>query len=232
MSDPDVRAKIPHLTGRHLQMYEAVLRQPAQPNLPWDELRALLEALADDFQDRGGSLVVIRHGKTLILPSPNGKAEATLHDVNRVRHFLERSGANASGSPAGDGAHFLVVIDHEAAKVYRTKLRGSVPETVVPYDPHGYGRHLHYAGDDGKRRPERKSYYEAVAHTLAGADEVLLFGSGTGGSSAMERLLADLERFHPELARRVIGAVVIDGHHTTEDQLLAKAREFYPAQPQ
>ncbi len=38
----------------------------------------------------------------------------------------------------------------------------------------GYGRHLHSAHEwtDGKRPPERKSFYEAVAKTLRGAEEV------------------------------------------------------------
>jgi len=125
--------------------------------------------------------------------------------------------------------HLLVVIDHQEAKVYRTELRGAVPERIVPFDPHGYGRHLHSALEwtDGKRQPERKSFYEAIAKTLKGADQVLLFGSGTGRSSAMEMLLADLEAHHPDVAERVIGSVVVDAHHTTEDQLLAKARKFY-----
>ena len=35
-----------------------------------------------------------------------------------------------------------------------------------------------------------------------------------------------LERFHPDLARRVIRSVVVDSHHTTENQLLELAREF------
>jgi hypothetical protein len=32
---------------------------------------------------------------------------------------------------------------------------------------------------------------------------------------------------HPELAKRIIGSVVVDEHHLTVDQLLEKAREFY-----
>jgi len=56
---------------------------------------------------------------------------------------------------------------------------------------------------------------------------VLLFGSGTGRSSAMEMLLADLKAHHADVAEKVIGSVVVDAHHTTENQLLARAREFY-----
>ncbi len=125
--------------------------------------------------------------------------------------------------------HILVVLDHQEARVYRTEVHGSIPQRIVPYDPHGYGRHLHSAHEwtDGKRQPERKSYYEAVAKTLQGAGQVLMFGSGTGKSSAMEQLLADLKDHHHDLAAKVIGSVVVDAHHTTENQLLAKAREFY-----
>ena len=125
--------------------------------------------------------------------------------------------------------HLLVVIDHQEARVYRTEDSGAVSERITPYDPHGYGRHLHSAHEwtDGKRQPERKSFYEAVAKTLQGAGQVLLFGSGTGRSSAMDMLLADLKAHHPDVAGRVVGSVVVDAHHTTEGELLAQARAFY-----
>jgi hypothetical protein len=131
-----------------------------------------------------------------------------------------------------DGMHLLVVIDHRQARVYRTELRGSVPERITPYDPNGLlARHLHevekYA--TGKRRAERKSYYEAVAGALHGAAAILIFGAATGASSAMAQLVADLRRFHPDLAARVVGTVTVDEHHLTDDQLLAKARAFYAA---
>jgi hypothetical protein len=127
------------------------------------------------------------------------------------------------------GLHLLVVIDHHEARVYHTEVHGAVPERIAPYDPHGYGRHLHSAHEwtDGKRPAERKSFYEAVAKTLQGAEQVLLFGSGTGRSNAMEQLLSDLKDHHPDVAEKVIGSVVVDVHHTTENQLLARAREFY-----
>ena len=128
-----------------------------------------------------------------------------------------------------DAPHLLVVIDHHEARVYRTEVRGAVPERIVPYDPHGFGRHMHSAHEwtDGKSQPERKTFYEAVAKTLRGAGQVLVFGSGTGKSSAMEQLLSDLREHHHDVADKVVGSVVVDAHHTTENQLLAKAREFY-----
>ena len=56
---------------------------------------------------------------------------------------------------------------------------------------------------------------------------MVLFGSGTGKSSAMDQLLAGLTDHHPDVAKAVVGSVVVDAHHTTENQLLAKARELY-----
>jgi hypothetical protein len=125
--------------------------------------------------------------------------------------------------------HLLVVIDHRQARVYKTEVHGSVPQRITPYDPDGFGRHLHYVQDDsnGQRKPELKSFYEAIAKTLKGAEQVLLFGSGTGASSAMEELLAELKHHHGDVAKCIVGSVVLDETHLSEDQLLAKARDFY-----
>ena len=72
-------------------------------------------------------------------------------------------------------------------------------------------------------QPERKSFYEAIAATLRGADQILIFGSGTGESSAMDQLVADLKHNHQDVAKHIVGSIVIDAHHTTEAQLLAQA---------
>jgi len=131
--------------------------------------------------------------------------------------------------PQTAATQLLVVLDHHEAKIYRTETNGAVPIRLEPYDPHGHGRHLHSAHEwtDGKGQPERKSFYEAIAKTLRGAEQILVFGSGTGKSSAMEQLLSDLKEHHLDVAKKVIASVHVDAHHTTESQLLAKAREFY-----
>jgi hypothetical protein len=129
------------------------------------------------------------------------------------------------------GEHFLVVIDHRQARIYKSEIHGAAPQRIVPHDPHGYGRALHYNQDDsnGQRKPELKSFYEAVAKTLRGADQILIFGAGTGASSAMSQLVLDLQHNHHDLAERVVGTLTIDEHHLSENQLLARAREFYAA---
>ena len=135
----------------------------------------------------------------------------------------------ATHDPSDAAPALMVVIDLHEAKVYRTDARDADPEWIVPYDPHGHGRYPHSAHEwtDGKRPAERKSYYEAVAKTLTGAGRIVLFGGGTGRSSAMDQLMADLTDHHPQVAAKVIASVVVDTHHTTEAQLLARARELF-----
>jgi hypothetical protein len=70
---------------------------------------------------------------------------------------------------AADDKHLLVVIDHREARVYKTELHGVVPMRIEPYDPGGGSRrHLHQVegAATGRRKAERKSYYEAVAASL------------------------------------------------------------------
>ncbi len=76
---------------------------------------------------------------------------------------------------------------------------------------------------------DRPAFYEAVAQTLRSAEKILIFGSSTGSSSAMDHLLVDLKDHHPDLAQKVIGTVIVNEQHMTEDQLLAQARSFYAA---
>jgi len=217
------------LSRSHQRTYDAIFRHPAARNLGWRDVRSMLGALAEAVEEEpNGNLKVTRNGQTLVLHTSLDKNVAEIEELMEIRHFLERSSAVAAEA-AAEGVHLLVVIDHRQARVYRTQMHGSLPQRVTPYDPGGFGRHLHYVQDDstGKRKPERKSFYNAVAKLLEDAEEVLLFGSGTGTSSAMEHLLAELKLHHGDVAERIVGSIVLDETHLTEDQLLARAREFY-----
>ena len=219
------------LTGAHLTTYNAVLQHPVTRKLEWRNVWSMLTALADVVQNHGQTLKVTRNARTLVLQRPYRKGLDDVQELMKIRQFLESSGAVLPPPPA-EGVHLLVVIDHRMARIYTADLHGSVPQRIVPYESNGSGRHLHYVQDDsnGQRKPERKSFYEQVAKTLQNAQQILLFGSGTGASSAMEQLHAELKHHHAQIAKRVVGAIVVNEQHLTESQLLAKAREFYANQ--
>jgi hypothetical protein len=187
----------PHWNALHQHTYEAIFRNPAAHDLEWHDVRSLLTGLANVAEGHNGSLEVTRNGQLLILHAPKHKEFATAEELLAIRRLLEQSGEAAIPPPAALGADLLVVIDH------------------------------HIEETDGKRRPEQKSFYEAVASTLRGANRILIFGSGTGESSAMGQLLADLKHNHIDVAKHIVGSIVIDGHHLTEGQLLAQAREVF-----
>lgn len=220
------------LSGPHRTTYNALFQHPVPHNLHWPDVRSLLDALAESVEENQGKLKIKRNGQMLVLQRPRGKDVADMRELTQIRHFLERSESPVP-KPVADGIHLLIVIDHREARVYRSELHGSVPQRIVPYDPHGFGRNLHYVQDDsnGQRKPERKSFYEAVARTMEAAEKVLIFGSGTGASSAMDQLVAELKEHHHELARRIVATVVVDERHLAENQLLAMARKFYSTTP-
>lgn len=216
------------LLGSHRSTYDAIFQHPIARNLQWRDVRSLLSSVASVLEEPNGNLKYSRNGQTLTVHPPRRKDFDDVEELMRIRHFLDRSGAGSQEAVA-EGVHLLVVIDHREARVYAADIHGSVPQRLRPYNPHGGGRHLHYVEDDsnGQRKPEPKSFYDAVAETLRGAEKVLVFGSGTGAGSAMDHLLAELRQHHPDIAKRMIGSVVVDETHLSENQLLAKAREFY-----
>ncbi|HEY8747145.1 MAG TPA: hypothetical protein VIM11_04175 [Tepidisphaeraceae bacterium] len=216
--------------GTHQSTYDAIFRHPIARNLQWRDVRSMLGALAEVAEEDGGKVKFVRNGVTLAFHRPRGKDLSDAQEVMQIRHFLERSGP-APKAALAEGVHLLVVINHREARIFRTELHGAVPQRITPFDPYGTGRYLHQVeeGANGQRKPEPASYYEAIAKTLAGAQKILLLGSSTGSSSAMEHLVAELKAHHPELAARVAGTVVVNEQHMSDDQLLAEARAFYAA---
>jgi len=223
----------PQLTKSHQSTYDAIFRHPIAHNLQWRDVRSMLGELGAVVDQENGHFKTTCGGESLILHPASDKILPDIDVVMSIRHFLKRVGMDHPEAPQ-TGIHLLVVIDHREARIYRTEMHGEVPQSIMPYDPHGFDRALHYNQDDsnGQRKPERKSFYEAVAKTLQGAEKILIFGAGTGASSAMEQLLLDLQHHHHELAERIVGSLTVDENHLTEDQLLAKAREAFSGKQQ
>jgi hypothetical protein len=216
-----------HLNSSHQATYNAVFQHPVARNLYWRDLRSLLNALAVVKEGESGMLKITRNGHNLIVQRPR-KNIAQVQELMDIRRFLEESAA-VQVEPMAKPIQLLVVIDHREARIYKTELHGSVPHRITPYDPHGTGRHLHRVENDsnGQRKPEIKSFYEAVAKTLRDTGDILMFGHGTGASSAMNQLLAALEHDHIDIHQRIVGTIVLDDQHLSDNQILARAREFY-----
>ena len=228
MATTEIPQSLSHLTKSHRNTYEAIFRNPLAHNLEWHDVVSLLKAIANVVEEHNGVYRVTRNGQILSLHIPKHK-DTPSEMVKEIRHFLELSQEASPPTQVASGVLMLVVIDHHDAKVFRSEMHGSVPQEIVPYDPHGFRRHLVSNNEhtDGKIAPERKSFYEAIAATLRDADKILVFGHGTGQSSAMEQLFIDLKHNHTDVAGKIVGQVVLDWNHLSDDQLLAKARQFF-----
>ena len=216
------------LTGSHLRAYQAIFQHPVSHNLAWHDVHALLHQLAEVDEEPNGNLKVTRNGHILILPPSRTKDVAETEELMTLRHFLEQS-ETAAPDPKVTETQWLVVIDHHEARIFRSAAPGAIPQLVRPHVPEDYFRHAHNSMgfSRGQEKPDPDSFFEPVAAMLNGAGKILIFGTGTGMSSEMDQFVAWLNLHHPIVAKRIIGSLVIDEHHLTEGQLLAKARELF-----
>ncbi|MFA6043840.1 MAG: hypothetical protein WC718_02545 [Phycisphaerales bacterium] len=213
-----------HLSKSHQHTLDAILHHPTSHNLQWHDVRTLLGELATANAEANGNTTYTREGKRLVIHAERSK-DVDSDAVRELRTFLTDP-SDALTTPAVSSLNLLVVIDHREARVYRSEMKGTTPERVVPHDPDNNGRYLHSVTDDsnGQRRPELRSFYDAVAASLKGADHILIFGGGTGAASAMEHLVEHLKEHNKDLAAKIAGTRAVDTHHLSDNQLLAFAR--------
>jgi hypothetical protein len=218
------------LTGSHLRTFNTIFQHPVSHNLEWRAVRALMGRIGEVTEEPNGNLKVMRNGRTLVLHPHRTKDVAETEELMVLRHFIEESDGAPAGA-AGDEAHWLLVIDHHEALIFRSEMKDDVPEQILPHEPGDYFRHAHNSKDfsRGREKPDPNSFFEPVARALQAAGRILIFGTGTGTSSEMEQFAGWLKQHHPDVARRIIGTLVVDEHHLSRSQLLAKAQEFYAA---
>jgi hypothetical protein len=216
------------LNGSQLRTYERIFQHPISHNLGWHDVLGMFRQLGTVETEPNGNMKVTRNGQTMVLKPSKSKDVTESDEVMALRHFLERSEV-ATAQSEGTADHWLVVINHHQARLFRTEMSGSQPKQILPHEPSEFFRHAHNSRDfsRGKEKPDPNTFFEPVAKELVAGGPILIFGSGTGESSEMEQLAGWLKEHHPEISRRVLGTVVIDESHLNDGQLLNKAREFY-----
>ena len=219
---------ISRLSGAHLRTYKTIFQHPIAHSLGWHDVHALFRQLGEVEEEANGNLKVTRNGNVMFLQPPRTKDVAETDELMSLRHFLERSDMTPRATNDNE-THWLLVIDHHEARIFRSEMSGAVPERILPHQPENDFRHAPNSKEfsRGQEKPGPKTFFAPVAKALQAARQILIFGSGTGKSSEMEKFITWLKVHHAELAKRIIGSLVVDKHHLTEGQLLARAREFY-----
>ena len=183
-------------------------------------------------------IVALRHflAGAGLTPDDACAAAATL-----PQRTLETPHAAAANVPESlcDGRHLLIFVDNHEARLYRTQAPGApAVEIMHPFDPTGIRRHLHLKrGVKHQSTPVvRGDYVTADPRFLKNViarlretevQDILLAGHGTGKSCAIEALQNALRQHAPELASRVVGRLHLSEGHVTQNELLAKARDFF-----
>jgi len=218
---------IASLNGSHLRTYQTIFQHPASHNLGWHDVHALFALIAQVEPQANGNLKVMRNGQTLVLHPPRTKDVAETEDLMALRRFLKLS-EEAPTTPGGE-PHWLLLIEHRQARLFRTEMAGVVEETILPREPSEHVRHEKNSENvsSGAEKSDPNISFTPVAKALGEIGPILVFGSGTGKSSETDRFAAWLTSHHPKTAARIIGSVVVDGDYQTDGQLLAMAREFY-----
>jgi hypothetical protein len=219
-----------HSTGAGRETYDAVFEYPNRLDLDRGDVQSMLRIFADVAHGRDGRVMFTRNGQTLVLCDGRGGQTHDAKELMEIRHFLQRAGAMTIGAVAS-GAHFMVVFDDYGARVYDVLLRGTVPAGLRSYDPHGFAGHLRCAAENPTARrcePDCESFYEALAKTLRGAEQIIIaIGTAPGARAAVNNLLAELRLRHRQLGERVLGTFSVDSPNPSDLQLLQGARDFY-----
>ena len=97
------------------------------------------------------------------------------------------------------------------------------PERNVRHDHVREALHHHGHGTD----QDSPVFYDSVADAEATASEIILVGPGTGKADVMSNLARYRESTHPDVARKLIGAVDADLEALSKNQVLALVRDWW-----
>ena len=123
-----------------------------------------------------------------------------------------------------------VAITRDEARVWLTGVEsGAKPERIeAPSDEmrhHHVREAQHHHGHDTDH--DSAVFYDAVARAIAAAGEIVLIGHGKGKADTMLRFTQFLERKHPDVAMKVVGAIDADVEALTPNQILSLIREWF-----
>mmetsp|Transcript_10230 Transcript_10230/g.18427 ORF Transcript_10230/g.18427 Transcript_10230/m.18427 type:complete len:212 (-) Transcript_10230:805-1440(-) len=156
------------------------------------------------------------------------------HDPNYVAYGQQKS-KEPENPKLTDGLHLLIQLDRHGAHVYETLLHGKHAKELKPHGQHfKFTHHSHNKRIDIHQHSTSvipKDFLNSLEDTLKHAEAVILIGHGSGKASVVDALVHDLKERHPALLPKIVAKFSIDDKHSTPNELLKLAREFYAGQP-
>ena len=112
---------------------------------------------------------------------------------------------------------FVIWMDSEKAQIFSLNPEG-IEKTHL--EKHAMDHHTHKKKDNHSD-PNTDHFFKDLSTKIATAEKVLLLGPGLGKN----HFRSYLEKHSPGLAKKIIGVESVD--HPTENQIMAKSREFF-----
>ncbi len=123
--------------------------------------------------------------------------------------------------------HIILVLDYHEAKVFKSDLKGTHPDTIKTIDPEGHLKHMHSKPDnDGKYSHAHNQWFAEITKKLEGATSILVLHHGKGHSNVLTYFLKYLAKHNHHVLEKIDGSVYQEDH-VTDPQILAAARTFY-----
>jgi hypothetical protein len=215
----------PALSGSDLRTYEKLFQHPLSHNLEWHDVQTMLGRLGQIHVEPNGHISFARNGHALVLHRPHTKDITDMHELMEIRHFLERS--ETEMPPVMANGHVTVFVSRQEARVFHSDAHDTAATRVRPADPLGPGHSAEsHDFSRGKDIPPPVRFFELIAAEIKEAQQILLFGCGSGKASEAELFAAWLREQHPALATRIAGTIAVDEHQVSDNELLAKTRHF------
>ena len=86
------------MSGNHQSTYDAVSKHPIARNLQWRDIRSMLAAMADATEEEhNGNVKFTRNRHTITIHPPQRKDFSDIHELMKIRQFLEQSKAPIVG---------------------------------------------------------------------------------------------------------------------------------------
>ena len=123
-----------------------------------------------------------------------------------------------------------VAIMRDEAFVWATGVEpGTKPESI--HAPSDMERHHHVREAHHHHGHEvdhdNRLFYDSIAQAVRAAHEIVLVGHGKGKANEMLKITQYWERKHPDVARKVVGAIDSDLEALSKDQVLALVRDWF-----
>jgi len=217
-----------HLHHKIEVLHQALLHGKLPRSLHWSDALELFQRIGQVRTTDGGEFSFVVGTQRELFRRPN-TGELGIEEVSRLRRLLKAAASQVPVTAVDTAGRMVVVVDHHVAHIFRSGgVRGPQDEvTLEPYDPHHFHHHLvhrkesHYQGD---RVPEDLSFYEEICTMLASARAIVLIGHGSGKSSAVDVLMAYIDKHHSELTQRVVANETADLSSLTEPEVEAIAK--------